>query len=88
MQVNEYLFTEPQLSIHAITGVYNYKTMRIISSKGTKPLFLLIDLGSTHNFLDNKLAKKLGCLLEPITALKGTTTNGNELLCNEVCKNF
>lgn len=51
VQGNEQLFLEPQLSIHAITSVYSYQTLRIRGYKGTKPLFLFIDSRSTQNFL-------------------------------------
>lgn len=34
------------------------------------------------------MAKSLGCLLEPITTLKVIAANGNELVCNEVFKDF
>ena len=44
--------------------------MRIRGFKGTKALFLLIDSGSTHNFLDSKMAKRMCCILEPIPALR------------------
>ena len=66
----------PQSSLHAVIGTYSYQTMGIRGSKGTRALFFLIDFGNTHTFLDNKLAKQLGCVLEPIYALK------------DVCRHF
>lgn len=36
-----------QLSLHALTRVCSFQTMRIRGSKGTRTLFVLINLGST-----------------------------------------
>ena len=34
------------------------------------------------------MAVKLGCIMETIKELRVVTANGNELRCNETCKNF
>jgi len=63
-------FTEeesiPQISINAMNGHSGFNTMRVNGHRGKKTLHILIDSGSTHNFLDEQLAKSLGCQLEPI----------------------
>lgn len=51
---------EPQLSLHATTGVFSYNTMRVRGAVRTNYLSILIDSGSSHNFLDGATAKKLG----------------------------
>ena len=48
----------------------------------------MIDSNSTHDFMDVKAAKHLGCTLKPIAELKVTTVNGNELICKEICRSF
>lgn len=78
----------PQLSLHALIGICSFQTMRIRGSKGTRTLYLLINSGSSHNFLDNRLAKQLGCELQTIPSLKISAANGNHLVCKEVCKQF
>ena len=62
----EMLETDPCISLHVVNGVQTYQTMRVTGHYGRKPIQILIDSGSTHNFLDVELAKKLGCRLEPI----------------------
>ena len=52
----------------------------------TKPLNILIDSGSTHNFLDTKMAKKLGCKVEEIGPMKVDVANGNSLACVAICR--
>ena len=53
----------PQLSIHAMEGTYSYQTMRLRGAAGKRMLCILIDSGSTHNFIDVRMATKLGCVV-------------------------
>ena len=62
--------------------------MRLRGSIGTKGLCILIDSGSTHNFIDAKMVAKLGCVMKPTTELKVMAANGNELRCKEICRGF
>lgn len=47
----------PQFSLYGQTRVGSFQTMRIRGSCGNKTCFLLIDSGSSHNFIDSRLAK-------------------------------
>jgi len=53
-----------------------------------KTIHILINSGSTHNFLDEKLAKTLGCILEPMVAQSITIAGDNQLQCHYICRNF
>lgn len=79
---------EPQISLHAITGIPSFSTMKIVGAIGTKPLQILIDSGSTHNFLKDSLAIKLNCTLVPINDIPVTVADGNKLSCVHMCKDF
>ncbi|MCH92590.1 gypsy/Ty-3 retroelement polyprotein, partial [Trifolium medium] len=72
-------FENPQLSLQALTGVANYHTMRVTGLHDKKLLHILLDSGSTHNFLDLEMAKKLGCKLEAISPLSVTGGGGHQL---------
>lgn len=48
--VQEDLGEEPHISIHALTGIHSFSTMKVVGSVGNRQLQILIDLGSTHNF--------------------------------------
>jgi len=56
--------------------------------KGKKILHILIDSGSTHNFLDETVARKLDCKLEPIVVQPVAIADGNTLQCTSICRNF
>ena len=62
--------------------------MRVTIYVLNKPLHILIDSGSTHNFLDLNMAKKLGCKMEKIGPLRVDVTNGSSLACVSVSKVF
>ncbi|KAF5817053.1 putative nucleotidyltransferase, Ribonuclease H [Helianthus annuus] len=80
--------TVPQISIHALTGITSFSTMRIMGNIGTRQLHILIDSGSTHNFLDQKLANKLNCFTRGLPLMKVKVANGKALDCSQLCKDF
>jgi hypothetical protein len=59
MDSMEYTYSEehPEISLHVITGSSHPKTMRIIGTIGGKKVIILIDSGSTHNFLDSSVVQ-------------------------------
>ena len=85
-QVN--LMNKPYLSLHALEGTFNYQTMRKKGAMGKKIMCLLVDIGSTYNFIDARMEIKLGCIMEKVPKLKVLATNGEELRCNEIFKGF
>ena len=79
---------EPLISLNAITGTTNFQTMRVIGTVGKHTLHILIDCGSTHNFLDKNVAKQIGCLTRSTCPLSVTVANGNKLITGAECKGF
>ncbi|GJS45876.1 reverse transcriptase [Tanacetum coccineum] len=75
-------------SLNALTGTNNFQTMRVIGTVGKHLVHILVDCGSTHNFLDKNMAKKLGCSIKPTGPLAVTLTDGNNLVTTSKCKNF
>ena len=59
----------PHISLQAFNGMNTYRTMRVTRWAKNTPLHILIDSGSTHNFLDIAVAKKLHCDVRKIPAL-------------------
>ena len=62
---NEYLLPEevPHISLNALSGIPTHNTMRVKGHILRQLLHILMDSGSTHNFLDLHTTKKLGCKL-------------------------
>ncbi|GJT57984.1 RNA-directed DNA polymerase like protein [Tanacetum coccineum] len=79
---------QPQISLNALTGINNFQTMRVINTVGQHVVHILVDCGSTHNFLDKNMAKKLGCSIRPTGPLAVTVADDNNLVTTYECKNF
>ncbi|XP_021768532.1 uncharacterized protein LOC110732838 [Chenopodium quinoa] len=79
---------EPQISMHALAGNQSFQTMRVIGRIQGKDLHILIDSGSTHNFVDASVASKLGCSLEQIPFQAISVADGNHIPCQQACKGF
>lgn len=55
--------------------------MRVVGLAEKKAIHILIDTGSTHNFLDLEYARTMGCTLEPISQQSVTVADGNKISC-------
>nr|KYP37703.1 Transposon Ty3-G Gag-Pol polyprotein [Cajanus cajan] len=62
--------------------------MRITGYYNKKPLHILIDNGSTHNFLDVHIAKKLCCRIDNLEPMHVTVADDNKLNIEAVVKDF
>lgn len=69
----------PQFSVHALNGTSNYRTMRVKGAVKGKMVHILIDSGSTHNFMDLVVAKKLGCRLKTIPSFVVSVEDGSKV---------
>lgn len=66
------------LTLHTLYGVensVNNQTMKLVGYFKKRRLNILIDPGSTHNFLDISVAKSSGCSLEAIEEQKVLVAN-------------
>ena len=77
-----------QISINALSSNIANNTMRVVGWAQGKPVHILIDSGSTHNFLDLALAKDLGCQIEEISPQSITVADGNHIPCQHKCAEF
>ncbi|GJY77978.1 reverse transcriptase [Tanacetum coccineum] len=74
--------------LHALSGVSTFQTMRVRGYVGKRPLHILIDCESTHNFLDTSAAKRLPCQLSATTPLRVHVANGSKMVSSSKCKTF
>ncbi|KAK8938871.1 hypothetical protein KSP39_PZI011490 [Platanthera zijinensis] len=78
----------PQVSFNALTGLTHFHTMRVIASYRGKPISILIDSGSTHNFIDVHAAARLQCKLTPIPMFNVAIANGRTLASSQKVEEF
>uniref|UniRef100_A0A2C9UQL6 Ty3 transposon capsid-like protein domain-containing protein n=1 Tax=Manihot esculenta TaxID=3983 RepID=A0A2C9UQL6_MANES len=95
MEIEEQIPTSeiPAISLHAIAGFEGPKTMQLIGKVLGLDGVILVDSGSTHNFVSERYARKAG--LEPSmrSKMKVQVTSGEELSspgerCRPHCCNF
>ncbi|GKA19369.1 gypsy/ty3 retroelement polyprotein [Tanacetum coccineum] len=79
----------PQMSLNAFTGASSFRTMRVIEIVCNKyKLYILIDSGSTHNFLEIKVDKQMGCKIIPTSPLSITVAGVRHLMSVSECLDF
>ncbi|GKA69210.1 putative mitochondrial protein [Tanacetum coccineum] len=72
--------SSPQISLNALSCLNSFQTMRVKGLFGKNTSHILLDCGSTHNFLDLKTAKNLGCQFESTTPLQVSVANGQHMM--------
>jgi hypothetical protein len=74
----------PHISLHALMGHPIPQTIRLLGHIDSHPLTILIDSGSTHNFIQDRVAKQLGLNLEPTQSFQVLVGNEEELNCSHM----
>ena len=75
-----------KLSLHAMARHSVSSTLRVTSSVQGHKVIILVDGGSTHNFIQDRVAYFLHLTPQPTKQLCVMVGNGTELCCNQVCK--
>ncbi|MCH90112.1 hypothetical protein A2U01_0011019, partial [Trifolium medium] len=77
--------TQAQISFHALSGHLAPETLRLTGRISTHQVAILIDGGSTHNFIQERLVKSLGLKAQSTQALRVMVGNGNVIECHQLC---
>jgi len=76
---------EPEISLHAIAGAINPNTMRLIGWIKHQRVVILLDSGSTHNFLDPSILRKLFLPVDATMQLQVRVANGARVASEGRC---
>jgi hypothetical protein len=78
---------ELTISIHALTDIQPHasRTMAILVSVNDAHLITLLDLGSTHNFIDNTTTSRAGVTLARLSGMCIAVANGDKLVSSGCC---
>ncbi|GJZ05333.1 retrotransposon-related protein [Tanacetum coccineum] len=82
------LLPTPKISLNALSGIPTFNTMRMKASVAKHILHLLLDTGSTNNFLDLFTAKKLGCKMKRTCPLQVRVAGVNKLISQYMVYGF
>ncbi|KAG6490402.1 hypothetical protein ZIOFF_051698 [Zingiber officinale] len=78
--------THPEISLHAISGVRNSQTMQLLAASHGIPVSILVDSGSTHNFVREGLVLNLKVEIQKRPNLKVCVANGERVPSLGLCK--
>ncbi|XP_016186033.1 uncharacterized protein LOC107627725 [Arachis ipaensis] len=78
---------QPEISFNAMVGQYQPTTFRLKGSYKGHEVMVLIDGGSSHNFVKANVAEKLDFPIQQTTPLQVLVGNGDVIGCKAVCEN-
>ncbi|GKD81650.1 reverse transcriptase [Tanacetum coccineum] len=77
-----------QISLSGLNGSNTFQTMRVTGNVGKDKLHILIDCGSTNNFMDDSVAKRIRCQLKNTCPLPVVVGEGKQLISDSKFKDF
>ena len=78
----------PTISCNALVGITTPQTIKIEGNIKKKKVIVLIDSGSTHNFIHCKIAKELNCFLYLAPECQVMVASGGTINCSRKCHNI
>lgn len=73
---------EPHMSLHALIGSKGDDTLKVKGLIQGKPINILVDTGSTNNFISQQLVKQLQLQTAPCSPFQILVANGDHLSCS------
>jgi gas vesicle protein len=75
----------PMISCNALAGISTPQTLKIKGYIKKKKVIVLINSGSTHNFIHYKLAKALNCFVYPVPKFRVMIADGGTINFSRKC---
>lgn len=79
----------PQVSLSTVIGISQSQTLKLKGHIKKSNVMVLINTGSTHNFLDLTMAKRLNIFMFPMPNMKVMVADGKKIekveKCHKVC---
>ena len=76
------------ISCNALAGITTPENLKIERNSKKKKVIVLIDPGSTHNFIHCKVAKELNCFLYLALEFQVMVANGGTINFSGKCHNI
>ncbi|WVZ18571.1 hypothetical protein V8G54_005893 [Vigna mungo] len=74
-----------QITFNAFAGLPALEALSVLGLFSKKQVTILVDGGSTHNFIQDRVAKFLNLPLQPTPTLKVMVGNGSVIECHQIC---
>jgi hypothetical protein len=75
------------ISLNTLTSFSTPQTLKIISYIKQRKVIILVDSGSTHNFIHRRIAQETHCYIHAINNFQIMSANGGSLKCGGHCEN-
>ena len=87
-KVDSELPITPHISLHALSGILMPQTLRFKGFIGRLNVQILVDKGSTHNFLQSKVVALLNLIVSTKRLFDVMVGNGEVLKCEGLCSDI
>jgi hypothetical protein len=78
---------EPIISLNALTSFSTPQTLKLIGYIKHQKVIILVDSGSTHNFIHRRIAQETHCYIHAVNNFQIMITNGGSMKCGGRCEN-
>jgi hypothetical protein len=78
---------EPVISLNALTCFSAPQTLKIIGYIKHRKVIILVDSGSTHNFIHRRIAQETHCHIHVVNNFQIMIANGGSMKCGGCCEN-
>jgi hypothetical protein len=78
---------EPVISLNALTGFSAPQNLKLISYIKHQKVIILVNTGSTHNFIHHRIAQETHCYIHAVNNFQIMIANGGSMKCGGHCEN-
>jgi hypothetical protein len=75
------------ISLNALTGFSAPQTLKLIDYIKHRKVIILVDSGSTHNFIHRRIAQETHCYIHVVNNFEIMIANGGSMKCGGHCEN-
>jgi hypothetical protein len=78
---------EPIISLNDLTSFFAPQTLKLIGYIKHRKVIILVDSGSTHNFIHRRIAQETHCYIHAVNNFQIMIANGGSMKCGGRCEN-
>jgi hypothetical protein len=78
---------KPVISLNALTSFSTPQTLKLIGYIKHRKVIILVDSGSTHNFIHRRIAQETHCYIHAVNNFQIMIANGGSMKCGGRCEN-
>jgi hypothetical protein len=77
---------EQPISLNALLEFSTPQTLKLIGYIKNKKVIILVDSGSTHNFIHRRLVQEINCYIRALNNFQIMIANGGFMKCGGLCE--